>query len=174
MVFASPAALRNVAATAAALTAEQRSALAGVRTVLSAGAPVPVPLLRRVQELMPGAELHTPYGMTEALPVDRHLAGRDRGRGPGNGVCVGRPVPGVQVRISRARRAGPADRPARATRRRVTGEICVAAAHVKDRYDRLWATERAELARPRLAPDRRRRAPRRRTAGCGSRADWCT
>jgi acyl-coenzyme A synthetase/AMP-(fatty) acid ligase len=25
----------------------------------------------------------------------------------------------------------------------VSGEICVAAAHVKDRYDRLWATEQA-------------------------------
>ena len=41
VIFASPAALRNVAETADELNAEQRSALAGVRTVLSAGAPVP-------------------------------------------------------------------------------------------------------------------------------------
>ena len=49
VVFASPAALRNVVATAGELTAEQSSALARIRLVLSAGAPVPVPLLRRVR-----------------------------------------------------------------------------------------------------------------------------
>ena len=42
VVFASPAALRNVAATAADLTPELRRQLGGVRTLLSAGAPVPV------------------------------------------------------------------------------------------------------------------------------------
>ncbi len=30
----------------------------------------------------------------------------------------------------------------------VTGEVCVRAAHVKDRYDRLWATERASARTP--------------------------
>jgi olefin beta-lactone synthetase len=30
----------------------------------------------------------------------------------------------------------------------VTGEICVSAAHVKDRYDRLWATEWASSRNP--------------------------
>ena len=44
VVFASPAALRNVVATAAALTDEQRRVLGRVRRVMSAGAPVPVPL----------------------------------------------------------------------------------------------------------------------------------
>ena len=42
---------------------------AASRTLLSAGAPVPVPLLRQIQTLLPNAELHTPYGMTEALPA---------------------------------------------------------------------------------------------------------
>ena len=37
LVFASPAALRNVVATAGQLTAQQSSALAGIRLVLSAG-----------------------------------------------------------------------------------------------------------------------------------------
>ena len=41
----------------------------GYRLVLSAGAPVPPALLRRVRELLPGAVTQTPYGMTEALPV---------------------------------------------------------------------------------------------------------
>ncbi len=40
VVFASPAALRNVVATAAALDPDGRAALARVRLVLSAGAPV--------------------------------------------------------------------------------------------------------------------------------------
>ena len=30
----------------------------------------------------------------------------------------------------------------------VTGEICVSAAHVKDRYDRLWVTERSSSRNP--------------------------
>ena len=69
LVFASPAALRNVADTAAELTDDQRRALRRVRLVLSAGAPVSLALLNRVADVLPNADLHTPYGMTEALPV---------------------------------------------------------------------------------------------------------
>ena len=147
VIFASPAALRNVAETADELTAEQRSALAGVRTVLSAGAPVPLSLLRRVQELMPAAELHTPYGMTEVLPVTDVSLAQIEAAGPGNGVCVGRPVPGVQIRIAALDASGRADGPSRDVVAE-TGEICVAAAHVKDHYDRLWATERESSRDP--------------------------
>ena len=142
VVFASPAALRNVVATADALTAAQRDALAHVRVLMSAGAPVPVGLLRRVQELVPNADLHTPYGMTEVLPVaDITLPGIEAA-GPGDGVCVGRPVPGVTIRLA------PLDALGRATgalteEAGVTGEVLVEADHRKQRYDRLWATERA-------------------------------
>jgi acyl-coenzyme A synthetase/AMP-(fatty) acid ligase/pimeloyl-ACP methyl ester carboxylesterase len=142
LVFASPAALRNVVATASGLTADNYAALARIRLVLSAGAPVAIPLLRRVQHLLPGAELHTPYGMTEVLPVtDIDLPELEK-VGSGNGVCVGRPLPGVRLGLS------PLDAFGRATSPplhsvEVTGEICVSAAHVKDRYDRLWATEHA-------------------------------
>ena len=109
--------------------------------------------------MLPNAELHTPYGMTEVLPVTDITLSEIEAAGPGNGVCVGRPLPGVEVRLS------PLDRDGRATgalteRAGVTGEICVAAAHVKVRYDRLWVTGAGERARRRLAPDRRRRAPR--------------
>jgi pimeloyl-ACP methyl ester carboxylesterase len=62
VVFAAPAALRNVVATAASLSTGQRAALNRVRLVMSAGAPVPAALLRRVAEVLPAAELHTPYG----------------------------------------------------------------------------------------------------------------
>ncbi|SEQ38087.1 alpha/beta fold hydrolase [Microlunatus flavus] len=142
VVFASPAALRNVVATAAALTDGQRASLARVRVLMSAGAPVPVGLLRRVQELVPNADLHTPYGMTEVLPVaDITLPGIEAA-GQGDGVCVGCPVPGVTIRLA------PLDALGRATGELtttagVTGEILVEADHRKQRYDRLWATERA-------------------------------
>ncbi len=100
LVFASPAALRNVAATADELSDDQRAALGRIRLVLSAGAPVPLRLLRAVQELLPAAELHTPYGMTEAMPVTDISLGEIEEAGPGNGVCVGRSLTGVKVQIS--------------------------------------------------------------------------
>ncbi|HEX6759071.1 MAG TPA: alpha/beta fold hydrolase [Propionibacteriaceae bacterium] len=147
LVFASPAALRNVVATAGELTAEQSSILARIRLVLSAGAPVSVPLLRRLHDVLPCAELHTPYGMTEALPLTDISLPELEEAGPGNGVCVGRPLPGVQIRIS------PLDSLGRAVgvpidQVEITGEICVSAAQVKERYDRLWATERASSRDP--------------------------
>jgi acyl-coenzyme A synthetase/AMP-(fatty) acid ligase/pimeloyl-ACP methyl ester carboxylesterase len=147
LIFASPAALRNVVATAGELTAEQFSALRRIRLVLSAGAPVSVALLRRLREVLPYAELHTPYGMTEALPLTDISLPELEQAGSGNGVCVGRPLPGVRLRIS------PLDSLGRAIgsptdQLEITGEICVSAAHVKHRYDRLWATERASSRDP--------------------------
>jgi olefin beta-lactone synthetase len=146
LVFASPAALTNVAATADALDPHHRAALAGVRTLMSAGAPVPAELLRRLTTILPHAAAHTPYGMTEVLPVaDIELADIEASVaavGLGRGVCVGQPVPGVEVAIS------PLDDAAEATGAltrdaEVTGEVCIRAGHVKDRYDRLALTELA-------------------------------
>jgi olefin beta-lactone synthetase len=147
LVFASPAALRNVVATSGELTTEQSSALARIRLVLSAGAPVSVTLLRRLREVLPHAELHTPYGMTEALPLTDISLSELEEAGSGNGVCVGRPLPGVQIQISPLDPLGGATGPPAPTVE-VSGEICVSAAHVKDRYDRLWATERASSRDP--------------------------
>ena len=147
VVFASPAALRRVAATGAGLSARQRAALGRVRLLVSAGAPVPAALLDSVRAVLPAAEAHTPYGMTEALPVtDISAAGIDAA-GPGQGVCVGRPLPGVEVRLSPLSPVGAADGPL-TSGSEVTGEVCVRAAHVKDRYDALWATERAASDHP--------------------------
>jgi acyl-CoA synthetase (AMP-forming)/AMP-acid ligase II/pimeloyl-ACP methyl ester carboxylesterase len=109
VVFASPAALRNVLATSSDLSADGRTALGRIALMLSAGAPIPVPLLEAVQELVPAAALHTPYGMTESLLVAdidldgirRAAAAADAGLdGAGNGVCVGLPVHGARVAIS--------------------------------------------------------------------------
>ena len=155
VVFASPAALTNVVATASELDEAQRAILRRPRLVLSAGAPLPLALLRQVARLLPGADVRTPYGMTEVLPVtDVSLAELEAVAGRGRGVCVGRAVPGVHVAVlplvdagrsaghgvGLGYGAGPADLVD------VTGEICVAATHGKDRYDRLWATE-ADSAR---------------------------
>mgnify|MGYP003602801775 CR=1 FL=1 len=147
VVWASPASLRNVDATQSDLSPDQRSALANVRLVMSAGAPVPQSLLRNLQTVLPNAEPHTPYGMTEVLPVtDISLADRELA-GIGDGVCVGRPVAGARLRIS------PLDELGRATGEPttapdLTGEILVSAPWAKDRYDRLWATESASSANP--------------------------
>ena len=115
-------------ATADALTPAQREALAGVRLLMSAGAPVPAPLLRAMLTVLPRAEAHTPYGMTEVLPVaDIDLRGMALA-GRGDGVCVGFPVAGAEIAIDDVDGAG---------------EILVRAPWAKDRYDRLWATESA-------------------------------
>ncbi|MDM7989605.1 alpha/beta fold hydrolase [Arthrobacter sp. zg-Y877] len=139
-IFASPAALTNVLATSGALDAPQRTALAQVELLLSAGAPIAEPLLAQMQDLVPKASLHTPYGMTEALPVtDISLEGI-RAAGSGNGVCVGTPVSGAEVAIAEVFPDGSVgSKPLTVANR--TGEILVSAPHVKDRYDRLWITE---------------------------------
>ncbi|MBV9921924.1 MAG: AMP-binding protein, partial [Pseudonocardia sp.] len=147
VVFASPAALRGVVATARGLTPRHHAALAKIRLVVSAGAPVPAALLHAVGDLLPAADFHTPYGMTEALPVtDVALADIDAA-GTGDGVCVGRPLPGVTVNVSPLSPLGIPDGPLTEAGG-VTGEVCVRAAHVKDRYDQLWATEHATSRDP--------------------------
>jgi olefin beta-lactone synthetase len=147
MVFASPAALSNVVATADGVDPAGLAALSSVRLLLSTGAPVPAETLHAMRRLLPVAEAHAPYGMTEVLPVaDIDLAGLDDA-GLGNGVCVGRPVPGVQVELAPLDKDGvPSDE--RTTEPEVTGEVCVRAAHIKARYDRLWVTDRDATPAP--------------------------
>ncbi len=148
VLFLSPAALANVVATADDLTPADHAALARVRTFLSAGAPVPEHLLAAAGRLMPNAEPHTPYGMTEGLLMtDATLAGireatAARTDGDPGGVCVGRPTATTQVRISPldddgAATGEPTTEPGR------TGEILVSAPHLKDGYFRLHLTDRA-------------------------------
>ena len=150
VVFLSPAAIANVVATASALGTDDRLALAGVRTFLSAGAPVSERLLTAASELMPNATAHTPYGMTEGLlmtditlddiraaAMDAAASADDRG-----GVCVGRPTATTTVRISAIDADGNATGEPLDTAH-ITGEIVVGAPHVKDRYDRLWITDTA-------------------------------
>lgn len=159
MVFASPAALRNVIATRDDLSAAGHKALEGVELLLSAGAPVPEPLLAEIQLLLPRASLHTPYGMTEALPVtdisleqiqaaDAETAAGTMAGG-GNGVCVGRPVHGARVAVIPLAADGTAPGSHPVTEVGVTGEILVSAPHVKESYDRLWLIQQESASLPR-------------------------
>jgi len=139
VVFASPAALRRVVATRGGLTGAQRSALGSVRLLMSAGAPVPVALLRALREVLPSASLHTPYGMTEALPVTDVSLEEIEAAGDSDGVCVGRPLDGVDVALAPL----DGDPDALTSDAGTTGEICVRSDHVRDRYDARWLTQRA-------------------------------
>ena len=140
LVFASPAALSNVAKTAGDLSSEQAEALKGIRLLMAAGAPVRSDVLRAAVETMPNAEAHTPYGMTEVLPVaDISLQGIEAA-GQRDGVCVGLPVAGVEVAISPLDSAGKAAG-AMTDECEVVGEVCIRAAHMRDGYDKLWVTQ---------------------------------
>jgi acyl-CoA synthetase (AMP-forming)/AMP-acid ligase II len=76
-----------------------------VKRVLSAGAPVPAATLERMHQMLsPDAQIFTPYGATEALPVanigSREILGSTREMTDhGAGVCVGRIVAPNDVRI---------------------------------------------------------------------------
>ena len=102
-----------------------------IRRVLSAGAPIPAEVLRRMKACIhPEGEVHTPYGATEALPVASNSATRSlwlsrlrrevaciafRRETPlantltgtaaqtrlGAGVCVGRRFSGVRWKVIR-------------------------------------------------------------------------
>ena len=143
LAFASPAALANVLATAGPVS-DGLDGLRGLRTVMSAGAPVPAETLTALSSLVPNASLHTPYGMTEVLPVaDVNLEGINAASGgdPIGGVCVGRPVPGATVEILPLG-FDPAAPPA-AMPTGEMGEIVISTPWVSDGYHGLWATERA-------------------------------
>lgn len=153
MVFASPAAYTNVAATASALDAEQKAACARVELVLSAGAPVPLELMEAIAVVFPNASIHSPYGMTEGLlltDIDRH--GVAEAAATSNlGVCVGRPIDGVELALAPIDASGtPADSLLQGTAAQGRlGEFVVSAAHIKSGYDNLWATT-AQSARDNL------------------------
>ena len=138
--FASPAALANVVATAHGLDDDQRAAMTQLRAVASAGAPISKEALRSMRPHFVNAEIHTPYGMTEAMPVTNISLEEIEAAGAGNGVCVGQPISGVELAVSIIDESGHSTwdfiQPAG-----VTGEICVRAAHASAGYDTLWATQ---------------------------------
>lgn len=102
--FGSPAMWNNVGRYCEARGIEFPS----LRRILSAGAPVPIHVLQRMLRTLtnPEADIYTPYGATESLPVCS-ISGREvlertaeRTR-TGAGTCVGRRFPQIRVQIVR-------------------------------------------------------------------------
>lgn len=102
-MFGSPALLDRVSRYGEA----HGTSLPSLKRVISAGAPVPPVVLERLHTLLrPDAEVHTPYGATEALPVasigSREILGETAAKSArGAGTCVGRPMDGLDLRIIR-------------------------------------------------------------------------
>jgi acyl-coenzyme A synthetase/AMP-(fatty) acid ligase len=84
---------------------ENRWKIDSLRQVLMAGAPVSGELIGRLASVLPdGAKIHTPYGATESLPIvsmegKEILAATWALTRIGKGTCVGRPLPGIQIKI---------------------------------------------------------------------------
>lgn len=80
-----------------------------IQRVLSAGAPVPPHVLRRVKgAIAPEGEIYTPYGATEALPVasisaTEVLEETAKKSEQGAGTCVGRRFDGITWRVIQIR-----------------------------------------------------------------------
>ena len=104
-MFGSPAVIRRLGDLASGGC--EPAVLASVKRVISAGAPASAASIERFTRLLPEfAQVFTPYGATEALPVanigSREILGETRALTErGKGVCVGRPVPGTEVRVIR-------------------------------------------------------------------------
>jgi len=100
-IFGSPALLDTLSRYVVA--SGQR--LESVTRVISAGAAVPIRTIRRMEKaLFQDAEIHTPYGATECLPVSsisaRQITSKIQDMSEsGEGVCVGRPIEPNQVKI---------------------------------------------------------------------------
>jgi acyl-CoA synthetase (AMP-forming)/AMP-acid ligase II len=102
-LFGSPALIQRVGRFGAA----QGIHLPTLRRVISAGAPVPAAAIECFAGMLPdGVQVYTPYGATESLPVasigSQEILKETRPRtADGAGVCVGRPVAGMTVKIIR-------------------------------------------------------------------------
>lgn len=84
---------------------ETQCKLPSLNRVLSAGAPVPPRVLQRVTNAIPeGADMFTPYGATEALPV-ASISGEEvlnetaEKSNLGHGTCVGSRFDGIQWKV---------------------------------------------------------------------------
>ena len=100
-LFGSPALLDTVGRHGA----KHGTKLTTLRRVVSAGAPVSADIMDRFLGMLPDdAEILTPYGATECLPVscissDEVLSETAALTDTGLGVCVGSPVPSIDARV---------------------------------------------------------------------------
>ncbi|HVI00916.1 MAG TPA: fatty acid CoA ligase family protein [Enhygromyxa sp.] len=102
-MFGSPALLNTVGR----YGERERVQLPSLRRVIAAGAPLPAQTIARWHGMLDAsADVFPPYGATESLPVaclaGREILGETWARTEaGAGVCVGAPVPAIDVRIVR-------------------------------------------------------------------------
>jgi acyl-CoA synthetase (AMP-forming)/AMP-acid ligase II len=100
-LFGSPALLRRLGQGLDPATHR----LPTLKRVISAGAPVSAKILEQIAPLLDRpAQVFTPYGATESLPVAsigsaEVLGETRRATDSGRGVCVGRPVAGIEAKI---------------------------------------------------------------------------
>ncbi|HYG78138.1 MAG TPA: fatty acid CoA ligase family protein [Planctomycetota bacterium] len=96
---------------------ENKIKLPTLKRILMAGAPVRGEVLAPFKEILPpGSDTHIPYGATESLPVSSMrgsevLAETWELTRQGKGHCIGRPLPGVTVKIIRADESRTAELP---------------------------------------------------------------
>lgn len=102
-MFGSPALLDRVSR----FGKEHDTKLPTLKRVLSAGAPVSPAVLQRFQNMLnPEAQIFTPYGATESLPVSNIgskevLNETGALNGEGKGTCIGKPVENIEAKIIR-------------------------------------------------------------------------
>lgn len=100
-MFASPALLNRVGR----YGKQKGIKLPSLKRVISAGAPVYADNIDQFRALLcPDAEIHTPYGATEAVPIvsitcKEILSETRQLSEQGYGVCIGRPINNIDVRI---------------------------------------------------------------------------
>ncbi|MFO7558187.1 MAG: fatty acid CoA ligase family protein [Desulfobacterales bacterium] len=102
-MFASPALLNRVGR----FGEKNKIKVPSLKRVVSAGAPVPpVNIERFAKMLSETAEVHTPYGATEAVPIisisSNEILGETRDLSDqGFGNCIGRPINNINIRLIR-------------------------------------------------------------------------
>lgn len=100
-MFASPALLNRVGRFGKKMGVK----LPSLKRVISAGAPVHPANIEQFSSMLTGdAEIHTPYGATEAVPTvsiaSNEILSETRTLSEqGYGMCVGRPLAGIEVKI---------------------------------------------------------------------------
>ncbi len=100
-MFASPALLNRVGR----YGRQKGVKLPSLKRVISAGAPVSADNIERFSALLSDdAEIHTPYGATEAVPIisikSREILKETRQLSEkGDGICIGRPINNIDIQI---------------------------------------------------------------------------
>ena len=100
-MFASPALLNRVGG----YGKQNAIKLPSLKRVISAGAPVSADNIEQFSTLLnDDAEIHTPYGATEAVPIisiksKEILSETRRLSEKGYGICVGRPINDIDIRL---------------------------------------------------------------------------